>query len=341
MVVDHFNYDSSSAKESHDVLLLPGKNAGGSKKGVADILSVDGILALPHAVGAVLGNASPLLNSIIKAPATAYTYNPKEEQEGVEDVFATGDQLSLVTAFQARNSARFTLLGSVEALQDAWFDTTVQHSAPGSKSEQAANRAFAQKLTGWTFKELGVVKAGPVTHFLNEGSQQNTSDLTTLSDINPSIYRINTEVHYTIELSTWSVDHWVPFTPPASDAVQLEFSMLSPFHRLNLAPTTTPANPNASLFTATFTLPDQHGIFNFFVEYRRPYLTNIEEKRTVTVRHFAHDEYPRSFVIMAAYPWITGIWTTVAGFVGFCALWLYSRPEKERVELKVKEAGGR
>jgi oligosaccharyltransferase complex subunit beta len=106
--------------------------------------------------------------------------------------------------------------------------------------------------------------------------------------------------------------------------VQLEFSMLSPFHRLNLVPSYTTAF--SSIFSATFKLPDQHGIFNFLVEYRRPFLSNVEEKTTVTVRHFAHDEWPRSWVISAAWPWIGGVAVTVIGWVAFVAVWLWSAP---------------
>lgn len=120
------------------------------------------------------------------------------------------------------------------------------------------------------------------------------------------------------------MDHFEPYTPPSDDEVQLEFSMLSPFHRLTLSPTS--QSTNATTFSTSFTLPDQHGIFNFLVNYKRPFLSNINEKRTVTVRHFAHDEWPRSFVISGAYPWITGIGVTVAGWVAFVAVWLYSAP---------------
>ena len=98
--------------------------------------------------------------------------------------------------------------------------------------------------------------------------------------------------------------------------------MLSPFHRLNLAPTT----PEADAYSTSFTLPDQHGIFNFLVNYKRPFLTNVEEKVTVTVRHMAHDEFTRSYDIVAAWPWVGGIGATIVGFVAFCAVFMYSKP---------------
>lgn len=126
------------------------------------------------------------------------------------------------------------------------------------------------------------------------------------------------------------MDHFEPYSPPSTDAVQLEFSMLSPFHRLTLQPASQTAE--ATVFSTSFVLPDQHGIFNFIVNYKRPFLTNIYEKRTVTVRHFAHDEWPRSYVITGAYPWITGIGVTVTGWLVFVAVWLYSAPAQDRTK---------
>jgi oligosaccharyltransferase complex subunit beta len=102
--------------------------------------------------------------------------------------------------------------------------------------------------------------------------------------------------------------------------------MLSPFHRLPLAADASHSTPTEAAYATTFKLPDQHGIFNFKVNYKRPLLSNVEEKNTVSVRHMAHDEWPRSFVISGAWPWIAGIGATVTGWLAFCALWMYSAP---------------
>lgn len=106
--------------------------------------------------------------------------------------------------------------------------------------------------------------------------------------------------------------------------------MLSPFHRIPLSPAAT--TPNSTVFSTTFTTPDQHGIFAFKVNYKRPFLTPIEEKNQVTVRHFAHDEWPRSWAISGAWPWIGGLWSVIVGFVCFTILWLYCEPPKEELE---------
>ena len=130
-----------------------------------------------------------------------------------------------------------------------------------------------------------------------------------------------------IELSEYSRTHYVPLVIPANDDLQLEFTMLSPFQRLSLKPTTTSAN--STYFMTSFTIPDQHGIFAFKVNYKRPFFTNIDERRQVTVRHMAHDEWPRSWVISGAWPWIAGLWSVIAGFLLFVAVWLYCEPPGE------------
>ncbi|KAI1403227.1 Dolichyl-diphosphooligosaccharide-protein glycosyltransferase 48kDa subunit [Hypoxylon fuscum] len=316
LVVDHFNYDVTSAPEKHDVLLLPAP--GALRPDVKDFfnpVSTNGeVIAFSNGMGQTLGQGE-LLTPILRAPSTAYSYNPKEQAEIVDDLFASGAQLSLVSTMQARNSARFTVVGSAELLSDKWFDAKVKKV--GEKKEIGTlNREFAKRVAGWTFKEMGVLRVNWVEHHLNEPGQSNAS--------NPKIYRIKNDVTYSISLSEYSWDKYIPFTVPSSDELQLEFSMLSPFYRLQLHPTI--SSEDSTTYSASFKLPDQHGIFNFKVNYKRPFYTNVEEKNTVSVRHFAHDEWTRSFDISGAWPWIAGIAATVTGWLAFCALWLYSKP---------------
>ncbi|KAG0650276.1 Dolichyl-diphosphooligosaccharide-glycosyltransferase subunit wbp1 [Hyphodiscus hymeniophilus] len=340
LVVDHYNYDTMSAADKHDVLLIPRPSS--IRPDVKNFFAgkADEVIAFPRGVGQTLGNTSPLLTPILRAPRTAYSYNPKDEVEGVEDPFAVGEQLSLITTMQARNSARFTVVGAAEMLENTWFDAKVKLS--GGKDAKTVNQAFAKEVTGWTFNEIGVLQVGMIEHFLNEGGVK--SNITS-----PKIYRVKNDVvgnflerkrnpankyqTYEIELSEYSWDTWEPFVPVAGDQLQLEFSMLSPFHRLPLKLLTT--TPSSAIYTASFKLPDQHGIFNFKVNYKRPFLSNVEEKNTVTVRHFAHDEWPRSWVISGAWPWIAGIGVTITGWLAFVALWLWSKP----VPLKLTTSG--
>jgi oligosaccharyltransferase complex subunit beta len=194
LVVDHFNYDTLSAQEQHDVVLLPRPDA--LRPDMRNFFKGDGkggeYIAFPRGVGQTLGNDSPLLAPVLRAPRTAYSYNTKDDVEGVEDPFAVGQQLSLVSVMQARNSARLTVIGASEMLEDKWFDAKVKRSIgmdgvdKGAKEIKTANRAFAKEISGWTFNEIGVLKVGRIEHYLNETPKDNVT--------NPKIYRVKNKV---------------------------------------------------------------------------------------------------------------------------------------------------
>jgi oligosaccharyltransferase complex subunit beta len=82
---------------------------------------------------------------------------------------------------QARNSARITVLGSADMLQNKWFDA--QASKVGGKKVQLANREYAKKLSGWAFQETGVLRVNSIEHRL-QGS----------NETNPELYRIKNDV---------------------------------------------------------------------------------------------------------------------------------------------------
>ena len=152
------------------------------------------MVAFPRAVAQELGNNSPLLAPILRAKSSAYSYNPKDEAETMDDPFAVGEQIALVSSMQARNSARFTVFGSAEALENKWFDVNIKPD--GGKNSKSVNQDFAKQITAWTFQELGVLKVGRVNHHLSsisEGSAGN-SNVTQLGFSNPSIYRVKNDV---------------------------------------------------------------------------------------------------------------------------------------------------
>ena len=192
LVVDHFNYDTVSASEKHDVLLLP--QGSRVRSDVKNYFGGDGTIAFPRAVAQELGNTSPLLAPILRAKSTAYSYNPKDEVEAVEDPFALGEQISLVSSMQARNSARFTVFGSAEALENRWFDGKVKSVA--GKDSKTVNRDFAKQVTAWTFMELGVLQVGRVDHHLSSitGDAAGNDSVAQLGYLNPPIYRVKNDV---------------------------------------------------------------------------------------------------------------------------------------------------
>ncbi len=192
-MVDHFNYDALSAGERHDVLLVPQPDA--PRPDVKNYFGGSGAIAFPRSVGQVLGNQSPFLAPILRAPSTAYSYNPKDEVDTVEEPFATGQQMALVSAMQARNSARFTVLGSVEALEDGWFNGKVK-AVGAAKQTITANRDFARTLSAWTFMEIGVLKVGRVEHYLSSTTAEKAGNdsIAQLGYLNPKIYRVKNDV---------------------------------------------------------------------------------------------------------------------------------------------------
>ena len=191
-VLDHFHYDASAGSDQHDVLLLSSQSP--NRADSYNFFSEKGIIAFPRAVGQELGSQSPLLTSILRAKDTSYTYGPKEDAEYAEDPFAVGSQISLVTALQARNSARFTVFGSAEALEDQWLKANVK--AVDGSTGSTINRVFARQVSAWTFQELGVLSVGRVEHRLKPDAldaAQNAS-VAELNPLNPSMYRIKNVV---------------------------------------------------------------------------------------------------------------------------------------------------
>ena len=184
LVVDHFNYDSASSSDKHDVLLLapPSPVRAGIKPLFAPETAGSELIAFPRGVGHVLGGG-PLLTPVLRAPRTAYSYNPKEETETVDpdELFAVGEQLSLVSTMQGRNSARFTLVGAAEMLGDKWFGAKIK-TMEGQKGA-TWNQEFAKRISGWTFGETGVVRVNDIEHHMVGTNASN-----------PDIYRIKNEV---------------------------------------------------------------------------------------------------------------------------------------------------
>ena len=56
---------------------------------------------------------------------------------------------------------------------------------------RTANEEFVKEVSGWTFKELGVLKVGSIAHFLDEGKEHEAKNA---SELNPKIYRVKNTV---------------------------------------------------------------------------------------------------------------------------------------------------
>lgn len=247
---------------------------------------------------------------LVKAPKTSYTVNPKDASLTAEKTWTLGEQGFLAAAFQGLNSARLAWVGSEQLL--------------------------TKELVKWTFQEKGVLKLQFVEHY--------RADEPGLS--NRTQYRIKNDVVYTAGVSEWKDGKWVPYVPATEDDVlQLSFKMLDPYHRLNLTilgPGASEENgPNdLNIFYVNFTTPDHHGMFTFELDYKRPGLTFIEDRRVVSVRHLANDEYKRSWDITNSWLYMTSFAAVVVAWFLFVMNFMYigeKRPtsaEKETTEKK-------
>ena len=196
VVVDHFNYDKQSSPEKHDTLLVSTPDL--LRPDLKNYFGGDNLVAVPKAVGQILDGSSPLILPILQAQSTAYCYSTLEESDIVEEPFGIGQQLALVSAMQARNSARVVVVGSAEMVEDAWFDTTVKST--DNSLRRTGNRDMVNKIFSWAFKELGVIKSGRIKHRLHgELSNNNSIDIThKVSQPNPQIYRIKNDIVWLI-----------------------------------------------------------------------------------------------------------------------------------------------
>lgn len=296
-LVDHFMYDEQASPLLHDALILDPQTLLAPHI-VAAPEDVAAKLYYPGGSAFALGN-NPLIVPVLAAPETAYIYDPAEETLSSDSPFATGKQAFLVASLQTRSNSRITFVASNLLFSDEAF------SKPNS-----FNRAFATELTKWTFSEKSVLKLESVSHRLLEDT--NTTE-------NPSIYRVKNDIAYEVSLSQFEDGSWFPYT---ADDVQLEFTMLDPYYRLTLSPTH--KTSTAQFYATTFTAPDQHGMFSFVLEYFRPGLTFIKDKRVVTVRHFGHNEFARSFAIPNAWPYVSSIVVVAGAWVVFVGLWLFT-----------------
>ncbi|GAA5945158.1 dolichyl-diphosphooligosaccharide-protein glycotransferase [Sporobolomyces koalae] len=237
---------------------------------------------------------SPLLNSILVAPATAYSAQPDSP---VESLRSYGRQSSLVSAFQARNNARVTFVGSVDLFTDAAAETPVQTAQ--SAYPRSGNSAFTRDLAQWTFGARGHRRVVSVQHGLVG------SDVS-----NPLSYRVRDKMYFTLEVEAPEED--------SPTDLQLGFTMLDPHLRIPLISTRL-ANGHQR-FEASLTVPDRHGVFTLRVDHRRSGWDNLESATVVSITPPRHDEYDR--FIRGALPYYGSAFSVSLGLVVFLFFWI-------------------
>ncbi|KAG0684440.1 oligosaccharyl transferase glycoprotein complex, beta subunit [Pichia californica] len=233
---------------------------------------------------------------------TSRTSSSKNEDDLI---WHSGNQGYLSVAFQGLNNGRVLWLGS-----------------PASLKNDSLNKKFVNDIIQWTFQLKSVIKA---TFSTNKR----------VDSLDPSIelpfvdaddyYKIKDTTYYEIGLSKYEFenDKWVPFTlDDESDHIQLEFIMLDPYYRLNLNHTA--STENEAIYSALFKIPDQHGMFTFSVDYKRPGLSYVTVEEVVPIRHLANDEYARSWEIPNSKVYMAGYGVVVAAWLFFVILFIFS-----------------
>ncbi|GAA6039992.1 hypothetical protein JCM8097_002656 [Rhodosporidiobolus ruineniae] len=289
VVIDHFSFDSSRDDGTHTTLAVSPKDAPSpfvseqTRNGPPVVYRGAG-----HAVG-----RHPLLTNVLHAASTSFS-GDADAKGPAEEVKLAGSSVGLVSAFQARNNARVMIVGSSDLFSDAFISQDSQHPT--------GNLGFARDLAAWTFQQTGQVRVEASKHVLVETGVEGSPT-----------YRVGSELTYSVELAT-SPDVSTPLTD-----LQLEFTMLDPHLRIPLLPIRQ-LSPGRYLYSSTFAVPDRHGVFTLSLDYRRPGLSFVEDKHTVSVVPLRHNEYER--FITGAVPYYTGAFSVSVAFAVFVVLWI-------------------
>ncbi|TIC58256.1 Dolichyl-diphosphooligosaccharide-protein glycosyltransferase 48kDa subunit [Wallemia mellicola] len=218
-------------------------------------------------------------------------------------------------SFTSKNPLSWTLLQSppgtlnrniISALQTTknsrivWSSSLDLFSNDYINDEDVCNCQFVKNLVDWTFNKLNNVQVTDITHYRT--GENETAE-----------YYYNDEANFEVALS-------VDDKPFITDDLQLEFTMLDPYIRATLKPSYTTKDGRSMVYKYTFRVPDKHGIFKFVIDYKRKGFSYIHKEMRTTVAPIQHDRHPR--FLSHAWPYYTGVFSTIAGFLIFSVLWL-------------------
>lgn len=245
-----------------------------------------------YGTAALLSN-NRLLFPIVRATKNSLTVDQTTEPITQDKTWTFGEQGFLAVGFQAINNARVAWVGAPLLVSD--------------------------ELVQWVFQEKNVLKVQFVQHH-KENAPEN---------VNPSLYRIRDQAVYTVGVSQYTNGAWEPYrVADPEHQLQLSFKMLDPYQRLNLQPlgpaASTPQGPeDCFVYFANFTVPDHHGMFTFELDHQRDGFSYLLDKRVVTVRHLANDEFRRSWDITNSWMYITSASLVIGAWLLFVVNFLY------------------
>uniref|UniRef100_A0A453SNX0 Dolichyl-diphosphooligosaccharide--protein glycosyltransferase 48 kDa subunit n=1 Tax=Aegilops tauschii subsp. strangulata TaxID=200361 RepID=A0A453SNX0_AEGTS len=202
------------------------------------------------------------------------------------------------SAYSANPEAK---LASVPSLT-GFLKSGVQKAGSKMSHDKAGNEQFVTETSKWVFHERGHLKAVNVKH--HKVGETNE----------PSMYRINDDLEYSVEIYEWSGTSWKPYV---ADDVQIQFFMMSPYVLKNMS------TDKTAVYSASFKVPDVYGVFQFKVEYQRLGYTGLSLAKQIPVRPYRHDEYER--FITSAFPYYAASFSTMGAFFIFSVAYLYHK----------------
>ncbi|CAD7972509.1 unnamed protein product [Amoebophrya sp. A25] len=298
-IVDHFSQSAAEGalgRKSPAILAETRRESGVVVEAGKSIL----FEGLPLVAG-----GSELTFNVLSGSPTAFVQNKKKDAEGEVGAVAHGENVALVSAMQARNSARTVFAGSHNLCSNEFF------------TANAENDAFCTELAKWTFREKGVLRMSSLrSHKVGE-------------DVQPYMYRMMDHITFKIDIEEWKDQQWVPFI---RDDVQMEFVMLDPYIRTFLDP---PANDGKSItYSKTFKSPDVYGVFKFRIHYARLGYNTLHVEDLAPVRNFKHNDYER-FIWMAL-PYYASCLLVPASLVIFTIVFLYHKEDQKKAGLIIR-----
>lgn len=235
--------------------------------------------------------SNPYTLGLLQAPSSAFAFNAAKE-DGEGNLRPESDAFGAGGELYAAAA-----LQSLEGARFVWIGTP-----------DLLTGELGEQITGWAFQERGKLRIANASH----SSLRSGESLLH--------YSVSEPLRYCAQVEQWipELSAWVPFSP---EDAQVEFSMLDPFYRL----------PLSTEGCVEFLAPNQYGMFTFSLDYKRPGRTFLSNKQVVTVRHRANDEWDRSWTITNSWVYLSGVSTTVIGFVLFVFIYLFA-PEMEVVK---------
>eukprot|EP00340_Litonotus_pictus_P011341 CAMPEP_0170535848 /NCGR_PEP_ID=MMETSP0209-20121228/101822_1 /TAXON_ID=665100 ORGANISM="Litonotus pictus, Strain P1" /NCGR_SAMPLE_ID=MMETSP0209 /ASSEMBLY_ACC=CAM_ASM_000301 /LENGTH=479 /DNA_ID=CAMNT_0010837155 /DNA_START=48 /DNA_END=1488 /DNA_ORIENTATION=+ len=233
---------------------------------------------------------------VLRADENSYSVNSKS---GLYYNF--GEKIKLVAGYQGRNNKRVTITGSTSLCSNKFYFLSSVDQDPLN----SPNAQFCKELIQWNTQKSGVLKYDNERH-------HRKSDGKTLD-----IYRIKDELEYMVDIYEYDLksDSWKPYL---TDDLQIEYTMMDPFYRLQLKM----LSMGKPTYTTSFKSPDKWGVFKFIIDYKRVGYSYLDITTKCPLKPFRHDEYERFLSI--AYPYYISVFSVIFGFVIFVIVFFFS-----------------